>query len=57
MNLEDEIKENTWCVWINPMDKSMHLKETPNTKKIEFKSEKERIDFASKMMFKGYSLG
>ena len=57
MNLEDEIKENTWCVWINTLDKSMHLKETPNTNKIEFKSEEERIEFASKMMFKGYSLG
>ncbi len=35
----------------------MHLKETPYTKKIEFKSEEERIAFASKLMFKGYTLG
>ncbi len=57
MNGETEIKENIWCVWVNTVEKSVHLKETPNTKKIEFKSEEERIEFASKLMFKGYTLG
>ena len=57
MSVETEIKENSWCVWVDTKEKSMHLKETPNTKKIEFKTEEERIEFASKLMFKGYTLG
>ena len=52
MNGETEIKENIWCVWVNTVEKSVHLKETPNTKKIEFKSEEERIEFEnSKKVF------
>jgi hypothetical protein len=51
MNGETEIKENIWCVWVNTVEKSVHLKETPNTKKIEFKSEEERDDFIKKNSF------
>ena len=44
-------------VWVNSANKTIYLKEIPNTKKISFTNEEARLEFASKLLFKGYSIG
>ncbi len=55
---EECISENKkYCVWVNSVNKIIYLKEVPNTKKIAFDTEDASLEFASKLLFKGYTIG
>ncbi len=57
MNEENNEQENKWCIWVNASKKTVHLKEVPNAKKMVFKSDEARVEFAAKLVFKGFSIG
>lgn len=57
MNEENNEQENKWCAWVNASKKTVYLKEVPNAKKMVFKSDEARVEFAAKLVFKGFSIG
>ncbi len=55
---EECVSENKkYCVWVNSVNKIIYLKEVANTKKIVFDTEEASLEFASKLLFKGYTIG
>ena len=57
--MSEECIENDkkYHVWVNSANKTIYLKQVSNTKKISFANEEARLEFASKLLFKGYSIG
>lgn len=49
--------DKKYHVWVNSANKTIYLKQVSNTKKISFATEEARLEFASKLLFKGYSIG
>jgi len=54
---ENEALNQSWNLWIDEKRKMISMREMPNSKKIVLSSEKELMDFASRIVFKGYKLG
>lgn len=55
MEHNNEIKE--WSMWIDPVAKIISMKEIANGKKKVFETDRERIEFGAKLVFKGYKIG
>jgi len=55
--MEENKETNQWCMWIDPISKTVSMKEIPNGKKKIFESEQARVEFGAMLVFKGYKIG
>ena len=55
--MEDNNEVKEWYMWIDPVSKIISMKEITNGKKKVFESDRERIEFGARLVFKGYKIG
>ncbi|MBO5008011.1 MAG: hypothetical protein J6D26_04185 [Clostridia bacterium] len=54
---ESKFTKQSWCIWVDEVRRIVSLSEIPNAKKLVFKNEQEGVDFAARLVFKGYKIG